>query len=509
MKTISRREFLEKAGLSAMATMLSSCPRETIVLPPEPIPSSSTNWDGLYTTALGAIPSNARWVATTGNDTNSGSATQPFLTIARALEGLPKGGQIIIKDGVYSGAANWINPNLTAIPNGLSDSQRTIIRAENRFGVRIVQTARPSGYYQSIVHLAPSSEFIWIDGIIAETTWTAARADDSAAFVVSDLGQNNRITRVIVKKSSCCQYGGSFAYGRGAVLEDCHAIGSGRYAFYGGSGGDSEPMGNAVLRRCTSYMPFGPSIEPTASFAFYGSNDGAYELCRDVLFANCYELDSPHIKATPSNGDNLKWGSFYFPKSVRNVRLIGCGSLNGGAEYGAYSTDNYGGNTDVLAEFTDCFAWDMRVGSSNSLTAFRKADNGIIRVKQCSAGLIPGDDLSVPSSTETSNNNFSDTIEYLTLRNNGKGAEQKYAIGKFLSSYGQTGFDQPQTSLRLWNFPYETELASISAELISKPSGDLPTTASSSSNPFATSSFTKRIWQATGRTMPALSTIYG
>jgi hypothetical protein len=507
MQNHSRRQFLKATGITTLSLLVNGCPQNTVIVPENP--TTGTNWDELYANALGPISSTARWVATDGSDSNVGSATKPFLTIARALEGLPKAGQIIIKDGVYSGANNWINAAVNPIPNGLSDSQRTIIRAENRFRVRMVQNARPSGYYQSIVRLDPNSENIWIDGLIAETTWEAARGDDNANFVISDAGQNNRMTRVIVKKSSCSRYGGSFAFGIGALLEDCHSIGSGRYAFFGGSGGEDEPSGNAVLRRCTSYMPFGPVMEPTASFAFYGSNDGRYDLCRDVLFANCYEIDSPHLKPAITDGNNLKWASFYLPKSVRNVRLIGCGSLNNGAEYGAFSTDNYGGDADVLAEFIDCFAWDLRQNSSSFIAAFRKADNGIIRVQQCTAGLIPGENLSLPSSTQSSNNYFNDDVTYLPLRTNGKGADQRFAIGRFLSSYGEAGFDQPQNNLRLWAFPYETELAAISAETILKPSGDLPSTSSSSSNLFATLSLTKRIWQATGRTMPDLGSIYG
>jgi hypothetical protein len=503
----SRRSFLQTTGIALLSLFGSGCTQNPIVTPNNP--KQSTNWDELYTNALRTIPTSARWVATNGNDNNTGSATQPFLTIARALQGLPEGGQIIIKDGVYSGANNWINAAINPIPNGVSDAQRTIIRAENRFKVRIVQNARPNGYYQAIVRLEPNTQHIWIDGLIAETTWEAARADDNAAFVVFDEGNNNRLTRMIVKHSSCSQYGGSFAFGKGALLEDCHSIGSGRYAFYGGSGGNSAPSGNAVLRRCTSYMPFGPVLEPTASFSFYGSNDGSYDLCRDVLYANCYEFDSPHLKPAQTDGNNLKWASFYTPKSVRNVRYLGCGSLNNGAEYGAFATDNYGGDTDLLAEFTDCFAWDLRLNSSSFVAAFRKADNGIIRVDQCTAGLIPGDNFSLPNSTESSNNLFIDDLAYLPLRTAGKGADQRYAIGQFLSSYGATGFDQPQTQLPLWAFPYETELATVTAETILKPSGDMPVDVSSSKNPFAISSLTKRIWQATGRAMPDLSSIYG
>ena len=59
-----------------------------------------------------------------------------------------------------------------------------------------------------------------------------------------------------------------------------------------------------MLRRCVSYMPFGPVFEPASSFNFYGSNTSSYDLCRDVLFANCYEIDSPHLPQ--KSGQNRK-----------------------------------------------------------------------------------------------------------------------------------------------------------------------------------------------------------
>jgi hypothetical protein len=470
--------------------------------------AGATKWDDLYSAALGAIPSTALWVATTGNDNNSGTTTAPFKTIARALEFLKPGGQVIIKDGVYSGPNNWINSFVAAIPNGISDSQRTIIRAEKRLGVRILQQARPSGYYQSIVNLGVGSQYVWIDGIIAETSWEAARSDDSANATINDLGTNNRFTRIIVKKSSCSRYGSSFVFGVGAVLEDCHSIGSGRYVFSGGTGGGSAPSGNAVLRRCTSYMPYGPSMEPTASFSFYGSNDGSYGECKNVLFANCYEIDSPHIQSLDGDPNTLKWASFYMPKSVRNVRHIGCGSLRNGAQYGAFSTDNFGGAADLLAEYSDCFAWDLGQGSPSSVAAFRKASNGRTRVTNCTAGKIPGNDLSDLGSTQASNNLFSDTVEYLVRRSNNLGAEQRFAIGAFLSAFAVLGYDQPQPNLRLWPFPYEAELAIVASEIMQRPAGDQPGSVATSGNPYATLSLTKRIWEATGQKMPDLTEIY-
>jgi Ca2+-binding RTX toxin-like protein len=44
------------------------------------------------------------YVATTGSDSNSGSSTQPFLTLQKAADIVKPGDTVIVRDGVYSGA---------------------------------------------------------------------------------------------------------------------------------------------------------------------------------------------------------------------------------------------------------------------------------------------------------------------------------------------------------------------------------------------------------------------
>lgn len=275
----------------------------------------------------------------------------------------------------------------------------------------------------------------------------------------------------------------------------------------------SVPAGRSVLRRCTSTMAFGPSLQPSASFSFYGSNDGSYPDCRDVLFANCYEIDSPHFVR---GSDAQKWGSFYHPKSVRNLAHIGCGSLGCGAGYGAFRTDNFGGDADLLATYLDCFVWDFNRGTTLDAAAFGKADNGRAIVRSCSAGNVAGPYLEAAPGLESDRNLFSSSIRHLTQRESGLGCEQLYAVGRFLSAYGEPGYDQVQADMPLWPFPYEAEFARIAAEPIPRPDSDLPTSVTASPNPYAGSAldgslmtFTKRIWEATGTRMPDLATIYG
>jgi hypothetical protein len=479
--------------------------------------SNDPMYDSLYTDAFVAqVAASTIWVATTGNDTTgNGSSGSPYLTIGKAISVMSAGSHVIVKDGTYTGVANWISTAQQTIPNGTDVTHHTVIRAENRFGVRITETASPSIYGDAPVKLGSKSR-VWVDGFIVESTFTASTGDgnDDCLFDLST-ATNCRLTRCIGKRKSCDQYGSTYQYGDNNVIEDCHQFGSSRYAYYGGTGGGSSPAGNTVLRRCVSYMPFGPVFEPTSSFCFYGSNDGNYALCKDVLFANCYEIDSPHLpKKAGEQPEDLKWGSWYHPKSVRNIEHVGCGVINSGAEYAAFRTDNYGGASDALASFGDCFVAGMQNGNAGATPdGFGKASNGLITVDHCTIYDVPG--AAVPGSGSTNTNNLTSSIVHPVSRVSTNGAEQKYAIGVFLSAYGATGYKTPQTSMRLWPFPYESYIKTVFAETITRVTQDVPTGTSASADPFAgtdsfgvAKTFTRRVWQSVGNQIPDLSTVY-
>jgi len=196
------------------------------------------------------------------------------------------------------------------------------------------------------------------------------------------------------------------------------------------------------------------------------------------------------------------------PKERCNLQYLGCGSLNSGLEYAAFRTDNYGGANDLLAIVSDCFVWDMKNGSPTTALAYGKASNGKLTVSQCSAGKVPGSEFYEPNGTTLTNELFTDAIDHLPLRQGGKGAEQLYAIGAFLSEHDAVGYDQPQLDKPLWPFP-------SSQELITKPASDGPVASTQSLNPYAGSALdgsplrlTKRIWEATGKQMPSYASLY-
>ena len=469
-------------------------------------------YDALYDAAMGSNSATAKWVATNGNDTTgNGTSGNPYLTIGKAISVMSAGGEVIVKDGTYSGTANWISTVQVTIPNG-SAGAYTRIRAENRFGVRITMSAAPSGYGDCPINLG-SKQYVWVDGFIIESTFTASTGDGNDNTLVEyGSATHCRATRLIVKRKSCDQYGGAYSYGDGNVFEDCHHFGSSRYAYQGGTGGGSSPAGSTVLRRCVSYMPFGPVFEPTASFNFYGSNTSSYDLCKDVLFANCYEIDSPHLpQKGGQNPEDLKWGSFYHPKSVRNVEHIGCGVINCGAEYGGIRYDNYGGAGAALGSIVDCFVVGFNNGSPGGAECFSKSSsNGSIPVTNCTGTGAPGGFAGIAGFTLTSN--LTSGITYPVLRQGGNGAEQKYAIGAFLSERGDANYKTVQTSMRLWPFPYEDVIASVFSESITRVTQDVPTGVSASANPFAGTSingdaktFTRRVWESTGNATPSFA----
>ena len=472
-------------------------------------------YDALYDAALGSNGATAKWVSTTGNDTTgNGTSGNPYLTIGKAISVMSAGGEVIVKNGTYTGTANWISTNQVAIPNG-SAGAYTRIRAENRFGVRITMTAAPSGYGDCPIRL-DAKQYVWVDGFIVESTFIASTTDGNDNCLVEyGAATHCRGTRLIVKRRSCDQYGGAYSFGDGNVFEDCHHFGSSRYAYQGGTGGGSSPSGSTVLRRCVSFMPFGPVFEPTASFNFYGSNTSSYDLCKDVLFANCYEIDSPHLpKKAAENPEDLKWGSFYHPKSVRNVEHIGCGIINGGAEYGGIRYDNYGGAGAALGSIIDSFVAGFNNGSPGSAECFSKSSsNGTIPVTNCTGTGAPGGFASIAGFTLTSN--LTSGVTHPVLRQSTNGAEQKYAVGAFLSERGDANYKTVQTSMKLWPFPYEDTLASVFAETITRVTQDVPTGVSTSPNPFTgtslggqTQTFTRRVFESTGNQTPDLSTIY-
>jgi TusA-related sulfurtransferase len=91
---------------------------------------------------LGAQVSTAAtyYVATTGNNVNPGISSQPVKTIGKGISKLQSGDTLVIKPGTYA-------ERLENIPSGTSETNRTVIKAEQpgKVAPSLVGRAGPSG----------------------------------------------------------------------------------------------------------------------------------------------------------------------------------------------------------------------------------------------------------------------------------------------------------------------------------------------------------------------------
>src|SRR5690606_40796369 len=127
---------------------------------------------------------------------------EPFATLARALSAIVGGGQIIVRDGTYAvGSGGFVNQHASgsahSVPAG-SASGYTVIRAENRFGVTLVQA---SALYYGAVFLVQSPR-VWIDGFVID------KQSMGCDYAVELAGDHCRLTRCIIRQRAGNDYGG-------------------------------------------------------------------------------------------------------------------------------------------------------------------------------------------------------------------------------------------------------------------------------------------------------------
>ena len=120
------------------------------------------------------------YVATTGNDANSCATVTnintPRRTIAGGLSCLSGGDTLTIKSGTYTEGIAY-----NAIPSGLSDQQRTIVRGAP--GETVIINGATAGYTIAIMN----RDYITLDGLIIDA---ANAAPNTAAMVVGSTGSS-------------------------------------------------------------------------------------------------------------------------------------------------------------------------------------------------------------------------------------------------------------------------------------------------------------------------------
>lgn len=437
-------------------------------------------WNAAFITRnskLGTIPAGSKYVATAadgGSDSNTGNSfASPYLTIGKALDNLGSSKTVVVKAGVYTGAANWVSSAQRSITSG-SAGNWTTIRAEVPFAVEITWSSAPSGYGDAPVNVGSGTSYVWIDGIGIDQTFTTSTEDgnDDTCFKLD--GTHCRLTRWYSRRKSCDRYGGHVWYGgvdNFNVVQMGWFNGSYRYGIQGGPSDSESTGGKNVVSMVVGEGSFGIMKEPTALFNFYGSGGAAGNSGRQMLFANCYGIDSDQIP--PQAGDGQNYGPFYFPKLCVNIRTIGCGIVNCGAWVGGFRSDSFdlpgaGGVFTALSQI-DCFVAGM---ISSGVGAFTKGGFGTNVVNNCTIGLMTGGGPLTSGSAFSTSANLTSGATYPMVRQSGNGAEQKYPIGGCCRETDETGFDVVDTSLNLWPFPYETQMKAFFARTITKVTQD-------------------------------------
>lgn len=469
------------------------------------------------------IPQDAKWVATTGSDSNACTEAAPCLTISYGISQLSSGGTLAVKDGIYEGIANLINVNVQAIPSG-SEGNYTTIRAENPMEVRITNGSDDINYVQNIVRVTGS--YIKVDGFILEIV-----NDTTPPAVAQIEGTHNKITRSIIRRegeaddySTWITLGGSYN-----LAEDVAGVGSARYGFYTGS--SSAAITNNIFRRAVGRVDYTESGQPKAVFAMYGNNSGTG--AEYHLFQNCIAIDSQRGPQSPQE----TYGGFYFPKNAKDVTIQGSIALNNDVAYAGFFLKELQGQ-NIKIEHSVSWgnynstggAYGLRFGSSNGPldvdyvtvgdhpTAFYNNSTG---AQNLTNSLIYYDTSEANNDvwTTKTNNSIQNYVasspsipftSFLSPPDNTQGADITKRYGADGSLWGETGYDQ-RTDVDLWPWPYEDKIKEVFSEVNNAPSGVTPSTNDTTrgftepgNDAFGQPlTLTRYIWQFMGNEIPA------
>lgn len=434
--------------------------------PTLPDGSGDELWDALYAAALPEPDQATRWVAVDGNDNAPCTEEQPCATIFRALQTVEPGGLLVVRDGHYVNRLGMrVNDNTSegsdehfgvAVPSGLGPDARTVIRAETRFGVRLTFDDTSLAWANEWIRLR-DAEYVWVDGFIVD--WLGQGSDP--AFMVA-LGRRNILTRCILRRDAVDDYGGMVAMGADdsqSLIQDVHGVGGGRYMVQTGPG-TMGPGGRGIVRRAVFRFDFAGSNQPLATFSHYGNNDG--DGSQGALFQNSIAIDGPNID-TGLGQYSYKWGSYYNPKNALDVRYQGAMSIADGGRSGLWVNDNIG---SPRTEVEDALVVGGDLGSGLRVSA------GTSRVSR-STFANTGTCLVGDGVEDLGSECFAELPEQLIGRS--EGAQVSFAYGRFLSVWGEDGYDEP-TEVPLWPFPYESVIQSVFAEPLSPPPGYTPET---------------------------------
>lgn len=234
------------------------------------------------------------YVATNGDDANSGTQSQPFRSIARGLSALKAGDTLYIRSGTY---AESIDSNAQTIPAGTSWSNPVTIAAYPGE----TMTLRPPG--GSVINIAASYvQYVIFDGLIMDGTNTNfpiggngghhvrfqnGEVKNGRASGILTGGNNNEFINLKIHTNGSSKLDhGLYIFGSNNLIERneiYNNAGYGVHLYYGGGG-----VNNNIVRSNISHNN-GTAGDVSSAGILLASGDGnlAYN---NILYGNPYGI---------------------------------------------------------------------------------------------------------------------------------------------------------------------------------------------------------------------------
>jgi hypothetical protein len=387
-----------------------------------------------------------KYVATTGNDTTgTGTSANPWRTIGKGISMLVSGETLIVRNGTYTGSANFIRN----VPAGTA-GRYTNVQAESPMQVRI-QSTDVLGVADNQLNLA--NNYIKVDGFIFDMGGTI---DPAHIGVIS--GGFNTLSRSIFKRAGDIDATGGLLQvtGSDTLIEDVAGTGACRYCFT--QGGASTTTQRNIWRRVLGRFDYSNSALAKATFATEGASTAGN--VKDHLYQNVIAIDGQN--PGPQGGAE-KMGGFHFSQNTSGISLQGSMVLNEAAGSAGAFLRELGSNNSA----TNTVIWDVP-NSLPSAVGIIGGSGDALTIGGILAG--PATDLLTPATSSL----LKPVAAPANLLNNTPGAIITKQYGVSGTRWGQTGYNQ-LTAVDLWPWPYQDIIKAVFREANNVPMGNSPT----------------------------------
>ena len=451
------------------------------------------------------------WYGLGGNNsTGDGSEMAHYADLEHVKPLMAAGDTAICKNGTYSNdrdnlVCDWEDSGHALFTNGTSTSNRTTIRAEDPYQVRLVieRGTLNLDYFEVPLRMGPSAQYVHIDGFIC-----VLNGHNDPGEVLRIAGDHNYASRCLVRRNDVG--GGSVVNVAGTygLLERVGACGVSRYTFK--SGGTTSTARFNVMRQCVGRMDGANTDLPKATFFHYGNNGAPSDwedyasYTNHLAFQNCIAIDGVQPSAQGSNDGSVigiitsgKWCGY----DLHEGNII----LNCEGEYGFNWLD---GRYHTVKNNAYWGLTRGALGNDNGGYALygRSTLGDHDPISNITAGNYPLSPTTHNAEINLgSNNNFDPTdLDYLVRRNAGSsdGAQILYAEGELGKHWGETGWTGG-TQVGLWPWANQDAIRDFFKEDSPHTSGHTPTPNVTTRGFCAVGeTLTKSIWEALGNAEP-------